>query len=169
VKTLAVLFALALALVPGCSKKEKSSDRPSTGGKLNPETRDRGSEKKPDDQPPPPESPLIWTADEKAALARAKSEKRPVLVDFGAEWCAPCKDFEQKTFTDAAVVERLSSMVLLRFDVTEQTEADEEVQKRYDATNLPTLLALSADGEERVRITEFLEPKEFLAALAKLE
>lgn len=122
-------------------------------------------------EPPlaPPASPLQWSADEKAALARAKKERKPVLIDVVAEWCAPCKRFERETFTDPAVIERLSSVVLLRLDVTEQTAADEALQERYRATTLPTLIGLSADGKETLRITEFLGPEALLRALAKLE
>ena len=36
--------------------------------------------------------------DLKAALARAKAEKRPLMVDVFATWCGPCKELDAKVF-----------------------------------------------------------------------
>ena len=169
---IAILAVLILSL--GCAKRpkneppDKSSATDDVEATAAPDARPQNVGPG-EDEPPRPAAPLMWTSDEKAALARAKEERKPVLIDFAAEWCAPCKKYEREVFTDPAVVERLSGMVLLRVDVTEQNDADAALQQRYKAETLPTLIALSPDGAEKVRISRYLEAEAFLRELARLE
>jgi thiol:disulfide interchange protein len=60
-------------------------------------------------------------------------------------------------------------VVLVRFDVTDQTDEHEALQERYGANTLPTLIGLSPAGAEVLRITDLLDPEGFVAALARLE
>lgn len=109
---------------------------------------------------------LPWRdRDTSAAFTSARTEGKGVMLDFSAEWCAPCQDLEN-TFASAAVYERLvGSYVPVKIDITEGTDGDEKLQSKYDAGKLPAVIFLDADGTEKGRITKYLEPQEFLAAL----
>ncbi len=75
---------------------------------------------------------LHWETDEPAALARARREGRPLVIDFRSEWCAPCQELEEKTFSDAQVAELLATRtVALRLDVTDITDAHEALMQKY--------------------------------------
>lgn len=92
-----------------------------------------------------PATHLPWMTDETAAFARAKAEGKGVFVDFSATWCAPCQELEV-TFGDVdvhtAIVE---NFVPLKFDVTEDTDANEALKARFQAVNLPAVRFLDAD------------------------
>ena len=114
---------------------------------------------------PAPLVKLVWLRDEELARKRARKQNRRLLIDFGATWCLPCEEYEKITFQDAAVKEKLAKMVLLKFDVSANSDADKALQKRFGVSALPALLVLSAKGKEITRVTKFLKPTPFLAAL----
>jgi len=112
---------------------------------------------------------FVWLGDEEAALAQAKREKKRLLIDFGAKWCAPCVEFETITFADPRVQAELrAAYVGWKLDVTEQTDAHQALQKKYRADRLPQVIALDPSGRELVRWSEFVTPDKFLGDLHAL-
>jgi thiol:disulfide interchange protein DsbD len=53
-----------------------------------------------------------------SAVAAALSAGRPVMIDFYADWCLPCKELDHKTFRDARVIAAAKGWVLLKADLT---------------------------------------------------
>jgi thioredoxin 1 len=58
----------------------------------------------------------------------------PVLVDFGAEWCPPCKMIAP--IIDSLAVEYAGKAKITKLDVDENAQAT----TKYNVRNLPTLL-----------------------------
>ena len=84
----------------------------------------------------------------KAAVADANAQDKTVMLDFFAEWCAACYEFEEKVFTDPAVIAALSNTVLLQADVTENNANDIELLKAYNVLGLPSIMFFDAQGNE---------------------
>ena len=104
-----------------------------------------------------------------ALLADAQSIGRPVMVDFFAEWCVACYDFEDYTFKDRSVQALLKQkrVLLLQADVTENNAEDRALMNRYQVLGLPTILFFDANGQEltKLRTTGFEEADVFLKRL----
>lgn len=111
------------------------------------------------------EAALAWMTSEPQALARAKAEHKPLLIDFGAEWCLPCKEMELKTFADPKVRAELSRFVLLRIDCTKGTDESEALQAKYDSATLPAVLIFDGGGQQVRKLREFTPPDLLLPVL----
>ena len=112
----------------------------------------------------PAGSHIAWGDDYRAALAQAKSQQRPMLVDFGASWCGACKELEQKTFSDPRVVREGSRFVPVRVDLSpgKDTKEKRDILASYQQRGLPLVVLHDPRGEVAARVTSFVEADEFL-------
>lgn len=104
----------------------------------------------------PPAPSIAWVAPTADLPALARDRHQPVLVDFGAEWCAACNELLRHTFTDPAVRREARRFVTVRVDATESTPALDALQARHQVRGLPTVLLLDASGREVARVSEFV-------------
>jgi len=98
------------------------------------------------------------------ALAQARSTRRPIVLDFSAEWCAPCKRMEQTTFADAKVKELLRRCILIRIDVDGQVE----LTQRLGVVGLPDLRLVTPDGRVFRNLRGYQFPDDFAGQLERL-
>jgi thioredoxin 1 len=84
----------------------------------------------------------------------------PVLVDFWAEWCPPCKWLEPVLEEIAA--EQAGRLLVARVDADENPG----LVRRYGTLSLPSLL-LFVDGVEQARIVGAMPKRRLLAELAE--
>jgi len=111
-------------------------------------------------------SKLTWTKNEAAALAHAKAEHKPVLMDFYADWCLPCKELELKTFSDPAVADALARTTLIKVDcTTDDDPAAVASKQRWGAETLPTVVFLDSDGKLVKKLDHIIGPAEMLEVL----
>jgi thiol:disulfide interchange protein len=99
-----------------------------------------------------------------AALARAQSQGKPVLVDFSAIWCPTCREMHAQVFTNEMVKKAITQgYVLARVDY-ESIEAP-AFMNRYAVHGFPSLLVLSADGTLLRRVPVNFDPAAFAISL----
>ncbi|HKD41478.1 MAG TPA: cytochrome c biogenesis protein CcdA [Myxococcaceae bacterium] len=105
-----------------------------------------------------------------AALQRARESGRPVMIDFGAEWCAACKELERDTYVDPTVVSEATRFVNIKVDGTNEVDEVEALYQRFGVQGLPTVAFISSKGEVLAdpRVTGFLRADKFLAELRKV-
>lgn len=103
--------------------------------------------------------------DVEQAVNTAATQGKPVMLDFYADWCVSCKEFEKYTFSDPNVVKALADVVLLQADVTANDADDQALLRHYKLIGPPSLLFFGVDGQERngFRVVGFMGPAEFSA------
>ena len=116
---------------------------------------------------------LHWLTDETTALAQARDARRPVLVDFGANWCKPCKELDAQIFARREIAELMLDYTLLRIDVSNENDDPRlgELRRKYQSDTLPSIRILSPDGalmlDPRTNDGHLPDPAKFRELLAE--
>src|SRR5919198_1052068 len=130
---------------------------------------------------PPQNATLTWTlhlngSEPEAlirfdsALARARQEGRPVMIDFFADWCAACNELDHKTYVAPPVVKESDRFLKIKVDGTREEDAITQLYERFGVLGLPTVAFVASDGKilDAPRVTGFLGPDQFAAEMKKV-
>lgn len=107
--------------------------------------------------------PVNSVAELEAHIQNAERLNKPVMLDFYADWCTACQEMESETFSDPEVQNTLRDVILLKADVTDQTEANLHLLRRFNLVGPPATLFFRAGREEvrHRRIVGFMEAAAF--------
>lgn len=111
--------------------------------------------------------------DEKAfdnMLEEARGRGLPVLVDFYADWCAACRQLDQKTLSNPSVVQQLNKFYLIRIDATTSSPYVSKLENRFKVIGLPTVIFIKKDGSVADdRVLGFISPTQFISTLKRID
>jgi uncharacterized protein YyaL (SSP411 family) len=109
-----------------------------------------------------PKEPLAWAELTPATLARAKAQRKFIVLDGSAEWCHFCHVMEAETYHDPEVASILAkSFIAVKVDV----DARPDIEERYGAWGWPATVIFSPDAEELGKYRGYIPPKDFAVIL----
>src|SRR5437016_2201368 len=94
--------------------------------------------------------PVHWHPWGDPALARARAEDKPILLDIGAVWCHWCHVMDGESYEDPAIAEILNrQFVCVKVDRDERPDVDARYQRAVQALT----------GQGGWPLTAFLDPQ----------
>lgn len=105
--------------------------------------------------------PSRWTTSITAAEEESRRTGKPILIDFNAGWCPPCRALRERVFDDAdlgGIVQRLVVPVSIvdrsREDGANTPEV-EQLMESYSIEAFPTLVVYKPGGSRTLRTSGF--------------
>ena len=100
------------------------------------------------------------------------ASKKPVMIDIYKAGCASCKELEEITFPNEEVKEKLKGFTFIHIDVTEYTDEDKALLKKYQLFGAPNIIFFDKQNSylPQKALTGFVGPEDLtnhLESIAK--
>jgi thioredoxin:protein disulfide reductase len=119
--------------------------------------------------PAKPSAQLAFDPYDSMALRQARAAQKPVVIDFSATWCVPCREMVRTTFRDPAVIEAAAHFVRLKADITERNDRNTRLALEYEIRGVPTTVFIDKHGRILKREVGYLNSSRFLSDLHEVD
>jgi len=151
-----LLLAFPLIAVPSCSRDETAREQAGASA-----SQQKGL-------------PTKWLAFDDG-LAKARTENKPVFIEFYAEWCIFCKKFQKETIKN----QKVARMLAENFVYVRLNGENSESRVRYQGKSLsnveltqafgirayPSLVFMDSKGQPITMLSGFVPPHQFMPVL----
>ena len=101
---------------------------------------------------------IKWGNNLDSALTLASNSNKFIMIDFMAEWCPPCKEMGNKTFSNTNIIKKSNEFIPVQIDVDKQQNIAEEYNgnaRKYGGIGIPNILFLDKEKKNIRHIVGF--------------
>jgi thiol-disulfide isomerase/thioredoxin len=95
---------------------------------------------------PTDEPEIVWETYD-AGTTKAENNNKPVLIDFYADWCGPCKSMDKQLYTDSRVITKSDNFVCIKVN----GDYNPDLMTQYGVSSYPTIVFLDSNQDEVTR------------------
>jgi thioredoxin-like negative regulator of GroEL len=108
---------------------------------------------------------IQWYKDLRQAVSVARQSNKPIMIEFWADWCTPCKVMETEVYTDPRVASGLmQKMVSVRIHF----DLQKDLVRQYNVEAIPNIVFTDSWGTELVRHRGIIEADDLAAVIDAL-
>lgn len=111
------------------------------------------------------ESAITWLTSFEEALSQAQKTGKPIMADFYADWCGPCKMLDADTWPDASVAQEAQNFIAVKVNV--DAPANLAAVQRYGIRPIPCIIWTDSNGTEKGRLEGAVGPQDMLSEMQK--
>jgi thiol:disulfide interchange protein DsbD len=113
---------------------------------------------------------VSWQSYSQDMFSQAKAAGKPIIIDFYADWCTPCRQLDKETFHDQDVTRESLKFTMTKVDLTKEANPDViRLLQEYNIKGVPTVIFLDSHGQElrELQIVDYISGKAFLLRMNK--
>ncbi|MEI7811927.1 MAG: cytochrome c biogenesis protein CcdA [Ignavibacteria bacterium] len=111
---------------------------------------------------PKKEAAPKWIVFSEQSYVASLRSNQPMIIDFYADWCIPCKELDGITFSDRRIINESGRFSTYKVDMTKSlSETTEKMRNKFKILGMPTVLIINSKGKEVHRITGFVDAERF--------
>ncbi len=113
---------------------------------------------------------IKWIPYEKNLLQTVLKAHKPIMIDFYADWCTPCREMDETTFVDSEVVHLSKDLITIRVDLTRKVKGQDDLLKRFRIRGVPTIIFIDGNGKEirQLRIDSYVGKKKLIEHMKRV-
>lgn len=97
-------------------------------------------------------------------MQEAKSQEKPIFIDFWAGWCGPCQKMEEEVYPDEDLIQKSSEFINIKVNV----DQNNDLANQYGIESIPTLMFLNSEGEVLIREIGFMSSSELIDTMDQI-
>ena len=107
---------------------------------------------------------IAWEqGDVPAAFARAKAEKKPLFLYWGATWCPPCNQVKATIFNQQRFIDRTRQFIPVYVDG--DSPGAQKLASQFKVRGYPSMILFKPDGTEITRLPGEVDADRYLSTL----
>ncbi|MCU7495537.1 MAG: thioredoxin fold domain-containing protein [Ignavibacteria bacterium] len=110
-----------------------------------------------------------WKYYSDEAYTTSLKSGKPMIIDFFADWCIPCKELDGMTFSNSRVIDESRRFHNYKVDMTKLSDVNESIRNKFKIVGMPTVLIINSKGQEVKRITGFVNAEEFHKLISSID